>query len=133
MKTMSLRMANEAFSILLPRTESPTMRAACRTSFSTSSSRWMQRTTVPSWTSVSRAISANGCGVRARGLRGHGGSGPTVKSVKFSKEACLTVCFALRANLIKQSQILYSGPLLVCCCPHLYLIYLLHSIWKRKH
>lgn len=57
---MSLRMARDAFSILLPRTESPTMRAACRTSFSTSSRRWMQRTTVPSWTSVSWAISANG-------------------------------------------------------------------------
>lgn len=59
-KTMSLRMAKEAFSILLPRTESPTMRAACLTSFSTSSRRWMQRTTVPSWTSVSWAISAKG-------------------------------------------------------------------------
>lgn len=61
-KTMSRRMAKEAFSILLPRTESPTTRAACRTSFSTSSRRCMLRTTVPSWTSVSWAISAKGCG-----------------------------------------------------------------------
>lgn len=68
-KTMSRRMAREAFSILLPRTESPTMRVACRTSFSTSSRRCMLRTTVPSWTSVSWAISAKGSGEKEQERR----------------------------------------------------------------
>lgn len=95
---MSRRMAREAFSILLPRTESPTMRAACRTSFSTSSRRWMLLTTVPSWTSVSWAISAKGWGgggepVRQRtgwtslwwkpkGGAAHQASGPAVNHLR---------------------------------------------------
>lgn len=59
--TMSRLIKVMASSILEQRIGSPMMRAAPRTSRSSSCSRWMHRTMMPSCTSVKAVISAKGC------------------------------------------------------------------------
>ena len=67
-KMTSRRISSDAEAILVYKSALPITRAASRTSRHASSSRVMQRTIVPSWTSVSCVICWNDCGAqRARG------------------------------------------------------------------